>query len=743
MSKKSREQVSLRANAETQLAHMPLMEASTLLADELKHELHVHQIELELQNEELRHAYNALHESRAHYASLYELAPVGYLTLTREGLIAEINRTGASLIGVEQNKIINCRFSSLVAPKDGDRWHILFRDMMLSSEDAHNFELVIQRPDKSVFPAQLNCRLLMKADKIPIVRITLADVTERKRTELELRIAATAFEAQESIAITDSASVIVKVNKAFTGITGYKEEDVVGRKISILKSGLHDTVFYEAMWESIARVGTWQGEIWDRRKNGEIFLSWLSITAIKESNGEVTHYVATQVDITERKTAEAEILNLAFYDPLTKLPNRRLLQERLSYGIDMARRDGKQLALLMLDLDRFKAVNDNFGHLAGDELLRQVAARIKAMLRDTDTVARLGGDEFVVLLKDITHSQDAARVAEEIIADLRKSFNLLQSADVQIGVSIGISLYPQHGGSVDALMDHADKALYQAKDQGRDRFAYFSAKLTHAVRKRIALEDRLRRAIKQQELRVFYQPQIDIISGCIIGAEALVRWQDPIEGLILPTRFIPIAEQSNLIVQIGEWVLRETCKQGRQWLDIGLPPLTLTVNVSPNQFQLSDINALVTKVLAETDYPAGQLELEITESGLMENSGNVINILNSLHAQGIQIAIDNFGTGYSSLSNIKYFPLDMLKIDKSFTNEIPYNKDNMDIAATIIAMGHTLGFKVLATGVETPEQLEFLQGKGCDAYQGYLKSKPLSAKAFAVLLRNHQRVENG
>jgi len=743
MSKKSREQVSLRANAETQLAHMPLMEASTLLADELKHELHVHQIELELQNEELRHAYNALHESRAHYASLYELAPVGYLTLTREGLIAEINRTGASLIGVEQNKIINCRFSSLVAPKDGDRWHILFRDMMLSSEDAHNFELVIQRPDKSVFPAQLNCRLLMKADKIPIVRITLADVTERKRTELELRIAATAFEAQESIAITDSASVIVKVNKAFTGITGYKEEDVVGRKISILKSGLHDTVFYEAMWESIARVGTWQGEIWDRRKNGEIFLSWLSITAIKESNGEVTHYVATQVDITERKTAEAEILNLAFYDPLTKLPNRRLLQERLSYGIDMARRDGKQLALLMLDLDRFKAVNDNFGHLAGDELLRQVAARIKAMLRDTDTVARLGGDEFVVLLKDITHSQDAARVAEEIIADLRKSFNLLQSADVQIGVSIGISLYPQHGGSVDALMDHADKALYQAKDQGRDRFAYFSAKLTHAVRKRIALEDRLRRAIKQQELRVFYQPQIDIISGCIIGAEALVRWQDPIEGLILPTRFIPIAEQTNLIVQIGEWVLRETCKQGRQWLDIGLPPLTLTVNVSPNQFRLSDINALVTKVLAETDYPAGQLELEITESGLMENSGNVINILNSLHAQGIQIAIDNFGTGYSSLSNIKYFPLDMLKIDKSFTNEIPYNKDNMDIAATIIAMGHTLGFKVLATGVETPEQLEFLQRKGCDAYQGYLKSKPLSAKAFAVLLRNHQRVENG
>ena len=721
---------------------MTPLKASTLLADELKHELRVHQIELELQNEELRHAYNALHESRAHYASLYELAPVGYLTLTREGLIAEINRTGASLIGVEQNKIINCRFSSLVAPKDGDRWHILFRDMMLSSEDAHNFELVIQRPDKSVFHAQLNCRLLMKADKVPIVRITLADVTERKRTELELRIAATAFEAQESIAITDSASVIVKVNKAFTGITGYTEEDVAGRKISILKSGLHDTVFYEAMWESIARVGTWQGEIWDRRKNGEIFPSWLSITAVKESNGEVTHYVATQVDITERKTAEEEILNLAFYDPLTQLPNRRLLLERLKHGIEMERREGKQLALLMLDLDRFKAVNDSFGHLAGDELLQQVAARITAGCAMTDMVARLGGDEFIVLLEDITHPQDAARVAEEIIADLSKPFKLLQSDDVRIGVSIGISLYPQHGDSLEILMDHADAALYQAKDQGRGCFAYFSANLTHVARERIALEARLRRAIEQQELRVFYQPQMDIVSGRIIGAEALVRWQDPIEGLIPPSRFIPIAEETNLIVEIGEWVLRETCNQGRQWLDMGFPPLTLAVNVSPHQFRRSDINALVATVLAETGFPAGQLELEITESGLMENQDNATNILNSLRAQGIHLAIDDFGTGYSSLAYLKHFPLDVLKIDKSFIDDIPHNKDDMEIAATIVAMGHTLGFKVLAEGVETLEQLEFLHKNGCDTYRDLSKVTRYQRKSllFCYIITNLLRM---
>jgi len=350
-------------------------------------------------------------------------------------------------------------------------------------------------------------------------------------------------------------------------------------------------------------------------------------------------------------------------------------------------------------------------------------------------VARLGGDEFIVLLEDITHPDDAARVAEGIIADLSKSFQLPQSDDVQIGVSIGISLYPQHADNPEMLLDHADTALYHAKDNGRGCFAYFSEDLTIAVRERIALEVRLRKAIKQQELRVFYQPQMDIASGRIVGAEALVRWQDPVEGLIPPCRFIPIAEETNLIVEIGEWVLRETCRQGRQWLDMGLPPLTLAVNVSPHQFRRSDINALVATVLRDTGFPAGQLELEITESGLMENQDKTTNILNSLHAQGVHLAIDDFGTGYSSLTYLKHFPLDVLKIDKSFIDDIPHNKDDMEIAATIVAMGHILGFKVLAEGVETLEQLAFLQEQSCDLYQGYLKSHPLPADDFVALLQ--------
>ncbi|MGZ4969730.1 MAG: EAL domain-containing protein [Methylobacter sp.] len=566
----------------------------------------------------------------------------------------------------------------------------------------------------------------------------ITDITKHKQTEVELRIAATAFELQDAMLVTDANNVILKVNQAFTQITGYSAQEVIGRNPNFLSSGQHDKAFYDAMWESINRTDAWQGEIWNRRKNGEVFPEWLIITAVKEpdaSSDQVNNYVASFSDITSRKAAEEEIKQLAFYDPLTQLPNRRLLQERLKHSIEVERRDGKRLALLMLDLDRFKAVNDSLGHSAGDELLQQVAVRISARLRDMDMVARLGGDEFVVLLEDIAHAEDAARVAAEIILVLSKPFPLLQNNDVQIGASIGISLYPEHGSSYETLMDHADAALYQAKDQGRGCYAYFSEDQTIAARERIALETRLRRAIEQEELRVFYQPQVDIESGRIVGAEALVRWQNPTEGLIPPLRFIPIAEETGLILEIGAWVLRETCRQGKQWLDQGLPPLTLAVNVSPQQFRRGDISTLVATTLNETGFPAECLELEMTESGLMENHNDVMALLNKLRSQGIRLAIDDFGTGFSSLAYLKHFPLDVLKIDKSFIDDIPHLQDDMEIAATIIAMGHILGFKVLAEGVETPEQLAFLKKKKCNLYQGYILSPPVPAEAFIELLQ--------
>lgn len=471
-----------------------------------------------------------------------------------------------------------------------------------------------------------------------------------------------------------------------------------------------------------------------QRSHGEIATIYALGHVYRDHSGQPLRIVCFNQDITERKATENHINYLAFYDPLTALPNRRLLQERLKHNIDLARREGKYMAVLMLDLDRFKAVNDSLGHLMGDELLKQVAVRISSRLRDVDTVARLGGDEFTVLLSNITHQEDAGKIAEAIIAALAQSFRLSLNDDVHIGTSIGISLYPQHDETPEKLMDHADLALYQAKKNGRGCFAYFSEELNALVHDRIALESSLRKAIDQQELRVFYQPQVDIISGKIIGAEALVRWQDTQQGLIPPIRFIPIAEETGLIIAIGEWVLHEACRQGKAWLDAGLPPLTLAVNVSPHQFRYSNIPELVSRVLAATHFPAHQLELEITESGLMEDQDNVIVILNSLRSQGIHLAIDDFGTGYSSLAYLKKFPVDILKIDKSFIDAIPHNQSDTEIAATIISMGHILGFKVLAEGVETPEQLAFLQAKGCDIYQGYIKSKPVPADAFVELL---------
>ena len=617
-----RKQKLLWPTTDTRFIHIsiPPMEAPSSSIEELLHELHVNQVDLETQIGELRCAYIALEKSHDRYVNLYEFAPVGYLTLTHEGLIDEINLTGAALLGIKRKKLINRNFTVLVTPEDSDKWHLLFKSMMQHEEENLNFELMLRRSNNFIFHAQLNCLLVATDNQAPIIRITFADITERKLTEEKIK-------------------------------------------------------------------------------------------------------------------------QLAFYDPLTLLPNRRLLQERLKHSIDVERRAGKQLALLMLDLDYFKQINDRLGHQAGDELLQHVAERIKTRLRAVDMVARLGGDEFVVLLEDIINPQDAARVAEEIIADLSNPFKLSQSDEVKIGVSIGISLYPQHGGSLDILLDHADAAMYRAKQMGRGCFAYFSEDLTITACKRIEVETRLRRAIPQHELRVFYQPQMDVVSDRIIGAEALIRWQDPVGGLIQPFHFIPIAEETHLIVEIGEWVLRETCNQGRQWLAEGLPPLILAVNVSPHQFRRSDICALVAAVLLETGFPAGQLELEITESGLMENQNNATNILNNLRGQGIHLAIDDFGTGYSSLAYLKHFPLDVLKIDKSFINEIPRNKDDIEIAATIIAMGHMLGFEVLAEGVETMKQLVFLRKNGCDTYQGFIKSRPLPAEEFTELLRNQQRGE--
>jgi len=635
-------------------------------------------------------------------------------------------------------------WSTRLHPEDKVKAEAALQDAISGiKEYAHEFRII--GPDREIHYIKGHAHVIKDQAGKPIRIIgTNWDNSAHALTQQQLKFAHAAINnSRSSFFWVNSKGQVIDINDYTCQSLGYSRKELIGQYIWFFDSNF-SAESWPRKWAMQKKEITRTFNSSFKCRDNSVFPVEVTANYIVVGGEDYCFFFAH--DITDRKAADEQIKQLAFHDPLTQLPNRRLLRERLKHSIlkhsiNVERRDGKTLALLMLDLDYFKAVNDRLGHLAGDELLQQVATRITERLRDVDMVARLGGDEFIVLLEDIAQLEDAARVANEIITCLTKPFYLAQGENIQIGASIGISLYPQHGDSLDTLMDHADAALYQAKDAGRGCFAYFSEELTRVARERIALETRLRNAIKQDELRVFYQPQVDIASGRIVGAEALVRWQDPRDGLVSPIRFIPIAEKTGLIMEIGEWVLRETCRQGREWLDAGLPPLTLAVNVSPHQFRRCDICALVTTVLSDTRFPVEQLELEITESGLMENQSNATAILNSLHAQGVRLAIDDFGTGYSSLAYLKLFPLDVLKIDKSFIDDIPFQQDDMEITATIIAMGHILGFKVLAEGVETPEQLAFLLEKGCNSYQGYIKSRPLPAQEFAELLRDQQRNE--
>ncbi|OIR19522.1 cyclic di-GMP phosphodiesterase Gmr [mine drainage metagenome] len=492
--------------------------------------------------------------------------------------------------------------------------------------------------------------------------------------------------------------------------------------------------FYLKMWGNIREAGFWQGEVWNRRKDGEIYPTWLAISAVLDSQGKTTHYVGISSDLSQLKQSEAEREHLAHFDPLTDLPNRLLLQSHLAHALAHAQRHHTQLGVLYLDLDRFKNINDSMGYLIGDELLVKLTERLTMHMRSEDMLARLGGDEFLMVLEHINSPEDAAIVARMLLEQLSQPFVLPSGQEIYIGASIGISLFPSDGNSAEQMIQHADAAMHQAKKQGRGTYRFYTDELTRTAGEHLELENRLRHAIGADQLRVYYQPQIDIASGHIVGAEALVRWQDPERGLIQPVNFIQLAEETGLIGAIGEWVLKETCRQGAQWIKAGLPFLTLAVNLSPHQFMRSNIAELVSKVLAETGFPADRLELELTESALMEQGEDAVKMLHMLRAQDIRLALDDFGTGYSSLAYLKRFPLDILKIDKSFVDDIPFHQDDMEIAATIIAMGHTLGFKVLAEGVETAEQLGFLQTRGCDLYQGYLASPPLPAAEFEKLL---------
>ncbi|MEO5797578.1 MAG: EAL domain-containing protein [Rhodoferax sp.] len=569
------------------------------------------------------------------------------------------------------------------------------------------------------------------------------NITQRVQADLDLRIAATAFNAQDGMAVTDAQRRILRCNSAFTQITGYTEADVQGQSLNILNSGRHPREFYQAMWDSVDATGTWRGEVWNRRKNGEIYPDSRSTTVVKDAHGQVTHYVNTFNDITQRKAAEEEINQLAFYDPLTHLPNRRLLVDRLRQGLALGARSHHFGALQFIDLDNFKALNDSLGHDMGDLLLQQVATRLAACVRATDTVARLGGDEFVVLLTQLSaNREEAAAHAEAVGEKMRHAITqpyLLETHEHQLSASLGITLYQGMDASIDELLKQADLAMYQAKAAGRNTLRFYDPQMQAVVNTRVALEADIRRALLLQQFQLYYQVQVDA-KGQPLGAEALLRWPHPLRGMVPPNEFIPVAEDTGLILPLGLWVLQQACTQLHAWsLQAATQHLTLAVNVSARQFRQPDFVASVLQVLGSTGAAAHLLKLELTESLLVNDVKETIAKMRVLKASGVGFSLDDFGTGYSSLSYLKRLPLEQLKIDQSFVRDLLTDPNDAAIARTVIALGHSLGLAVIAEGVETEAQRSFLATQGCDAYQGYLFSRPVPAQAFGEWL--HRYVE--
>ncbi|MDP1733413.1 MAG: EAL domain-containing protein [Sulfuritalea sp.] len=659
------------------------------------------------------------------------------ISMDLAGFITGWNSSAERLFGYGADEVMGRNVLFLYADENDE--DISFDDVFLNRGGR---EMEVRRRKKSgeVFWARLQLSVLRDEDGQPNGLIGfLSDITERRDAAEQLRLHARIFEqSDEAILITDAREKIVSVNPAFTRITGYPADEVMGETPRKFRSGRHDAAFFAKMWEKLLDTGYWQGEVWDRRKDGEIYPKWLSIGSVRNSANEITHYFSIFTDITDRKRAEGRIHHLAYFDSLTGLPNRVQFSRLTDQALMASRRKEGFGAVLFIDLNRFKPINDTLGHGVGDKVLQETANRLRACLRGADVVCRLGGDEFAVGLFEIANREHAANVAQKLLATLDDPI-VMAGRELKLGAAIGISIYPEDGMDTETLLRQADIAMYRAKQTGPDGLAFFSADMNQRAADRLNLEAGLRRAIERDELLLYYQPKVNIESGLIVGAEALVRWRHPERGLVPPAEFVPVAEESGLIVHVSNWVLEAACRQIRQWMDAGFPAMHVAVNLSARDFS-SSLPTRVQELLERHGIGAEWLELEITEGMLMHHTDTVIAMMDEITALGVSLSLDDFGTGYSSLSYLKRFPIDTLKIDRSFVIGIPGDADDCAIAGAIVGMSKQLKHNVIAEGVETTEQLAFLKSLGCDEIQGYLFSPPVPAEKFAEMVREGKRL---
>ncbi len=659
--------------------------------------------------------------SEEKHRSLIEQASDGIMTIDQDGYILDVNTAACEMFGYTPDELRKLGVDRLVADSQQDQLQANY-GLVQESEHVVQEWLAVAKNGKT-FPVEVSAKVLPNGLVQGIVR----DVSERKKAEAELKMQTSAINAaSDQIMITDPAGRIEFVNPSFEKDTGYTRDEVIGRNPRFLSSGRHEPSFYKELWSTISQGNTWRSEIVNKRKNGELYTEEMTVTPVKNERGEFKHYIAIKRDISEKKSYEEKLDRLAHHDALTGLPNRLLFSDRLTQRLAACERDGTSLAVMFCDLDRFKIINDSLGHNYGDILLQEVADRLMLTLRDVDTIARMGGDEFTIIVSDISDERHITHVAQKVLDSLARPFSVL-GQELFVTGSIGVSVYPDNGTDVETLVKNADTAMYMAKDEGRNTFQFYTGSLNEDAMERMTLESALRKAIARDELVVFYQPRVDITTGAITSTEALVRWQHPEFGLIPPGKFIPLAEENGLIVDISEKVLYEACRQTKEWINDGLSPIRVSVNISARQFQEDRLIKKTQEIIKKTSLAPEYIELEITESTLMKQPEEAAKTLHYLKEMGIQVAIDDFGTGYSSLSYLKRFPIDTVKIDQSFVRDITENADDAAIAGAVVAMAHSLQLRVVAEGVETVEQLDFLRSLKCDEMQGYFVSRPVPA----------------